>query len=145
MKTTLRLIRSACGLAMLYLASSSAHAFCTEFDVVGIGVNCVDEGHKRVTGYIKPILRGGVWSAVWDGNYAHDKPLADFRNDGQRHFESCRFVPDPYFVANIPYIRPGSIDYIRDTYRNAIAYLDPAHANPMVAADRFGKLLHTVQ
>ena len=58
MKKTLRRIRSACGLATLFLASSSAHAFCTEFDVFGIGVNCVDEGHKRVTGYIKPILRG---------------------------------------------------------------------------------------
>ena len=50
-----------------------------------------------------------------------------------------------YLVDNIPDIRPGSIDYIRSTYRNAIAYLDPADPDPMVAADRFGKLLHTAQ
>ena len=54
---TLSLIRSACGLATLFLASSSANAFCTEFDVFDIGVNCVDEGRKRVTGYIQPIVR----------------------------------------------------------------------------------------
>jgi hypothetical protein len=137
MKRTLRLIQSSFGLATLFLASSSAHAFCTEFDILGIGVNCVDEGHKRVTGYIKPILRDDIWGAVWNGNYAQDNPLGDFRNDGQRHFESCRFVPEPP--------KPGSIDYIRSTYQNAIGYLNPADPNPVVAADRFGKLLHTVQ
>jgi hypothetical protein len=134
---TLSLIRSACGLATLFLASSSANAFCTEFDVFDIGVNCVDEGHKRVTGYIQPIVRDDILRAVWNGNYAQDNPLGDFRNDGQRHFESCRFVSEPN--------KPGSIDYIRSTYRNAINYLDPADPNPMVVADRFGKLLHTVQ
>src|SRR5262245_40633949 len=83
-KKTVRRIASACGLIALYFGTSSAHAFCTEFDILGIGVNCVDEGHKRVTGNIKPILRGSVWSAIWDGNYAQDNPLGDFRNDGQR-------------------------------------------------------------
>jgi len=63
MQQTPRLIRSACALAALFLASSSAHAFCTEFDIAGVGVNCVDEGHKRVTAYIKPMLRSSVWSA----------------------------------------------------------------------------------
>ena len=92
MKKTLRRIGSACGLATLFFGSSSAHAFCTEFDIFGIGVNCVDEGHKRITGYIKPILRDDIWGAVWNGNYAQDNPLGDFRKDGQRHFESCRFV-----------------------------------------------------
>jgi Bacterial TSP3 repeat len=137
MKKTVRRLASTCGLLALFFGSSSAYAFCTEFDVLGIGVNCVDEGHKRVTGNIKPILRGSVWSAIWDGNYAQDNPLGDFRNDGQRHFESCRFVSEPD--------KPGSIDYIRSTYQNAVNYLNPAAPNPMVAADRFGKLLHTVQ
>ena len=49
MKKTFLRIGSACGLAMLFFGSSSVHAFCTEFDIAGIGVNCVDEGHKRVT------------------------------------------------------------------------------------------------
>ena len=118
MKKTVRRIASTCGLLALFFGSSSAHAFCTEFDILGIGVNCVDEGHKRVTGNIKPILRGSVWSAIWDGNYAQDNPLGDFQDDGQRHFESCRFVPESD--------RPGSIDYIRSTYQNAVTHLNPA-------------------
>ena len=145
MKKTLLRIGAACGLAMLFFGSSSAHAFCTEFDIAGIGINCVDEGHKRVTQYIKPILRDNIWEAIWNGNYAQDNPLGDFRNDGQRHFESCRFVPEPYVVANIPYTRPGSIDYIRKTYQDAISHLNPATPDPFHAADNFGKLLHTVQ
>jgi hypothetical protein len=39
----------------------------------------------------------------------------------------------------------GSFEYIRSTYNNAINLLDPAAPNPFEAADRFGKLLHTVQ
>jgi hypothetical protein len=145
MKKTLRRFGSACGLATLYFASPSAHAFCTEFDILGIGVNCTDEGHKRITGYVKPILRDGVWGAIWTGNYAQDNPLGDLRKDGQRHFEVCRFRDEPRSLADPSDIAPGSIEYIRSTYRNAIAYLDPADPDPMVAADRFGKLLHPVQ
>jgi hypothetical protein len=137
MNKTLRGIRSACGLATLFLASSSAHAFCTEFDVFGVGLNCGDEGHKRVTGVIKPILRGNTWNRIWEGNYDQDAFTGEFANDGKRHFESCRFVTED--------IRPGSIDYIRSAYQNAINYLDPANPSPFVAADRFGKLLHTAQ
>jgi hypothetical protein len=145
MKKTLRRLGSACGLATLYFASSSAHAFCTEFDIFGIGVNCTGEGHKRITGYIKPILRDDIWGAIWNGNYAQDNPLGDFRNDGQRHFEVCRFRDQPRSLADPSDIAPGSIEYIRSTYRNAINYLDPAAPDPIVAADRFGKLLHPVQ
>ena len=137
MKKTVRRIGSICGLLALFFGSSSAHAFCTEFDILGIGVNCVDEGHKRITGYIKPLLRDNIWGAVWNGNYAQDNPLGDFRNDGQRHFESCRFVPE--------HNEPGSIDYIQKTYRDAISHLNPADPDPFHAADNFGKLLHTVQ
>jgi len=144
-KKSLRRLGSACGLATLYFASSSAHAFCTEFDIFGIGVNCTDEGHKRITGYMKPILRDGVWGAIWTGNYAQDNPLGDLRKDGQRHFEVCRFRDQPRSLDDTSDIAPGSIEYIRSTYRNAIAYLDPADPDPMVAADRFGKLLHPVQ
>ena len=137
MKKTVRRIGSTCGLLALFFGSSSAHAFCTEFDILGIGVNCVGEGHKRITGYIKPILRDNIWGAVWNGNYAQDNPLGDFRDDGQRHFESCRFVSDSN--------EPGSIDYIQKTYRDAISHLNPADPDPFHAADNFGKLLHTVQ
>jgi hypothetical protein len=144
-KKTLRRLGSVCGLALLFFGSPSAHAFCTEFDILGIGVNCTDEGHKRVTGYIKPVVRDDIWGAIWNGNYAQDNPSGNFRNDGQRHFESCRFRNAPYIANNIPLIQPGSIEYIRSTYSNAIAYLDPAAPNPIEAADRFGKLLHTVQ
>jgi hypothetical protein len=56
MKKAVRRFASALGLVTLFFGSPGAHAFCTEFDIFGIGVNCVDEGHKRVTGYIKPIL-----------------------------------------------------------------------------------------
>ena len=145
MKKTLRRIASACGLATLYFGSPSAHAFCTHFEIAGIGVNCVDEGHKKVTGYLGPFMRPEVWSVIWNGNYAQDNPFGSFANDGQRHFQSCLFRNKPYVVANIHYIDPGSIEYIRDTYSNAIAYLDPLDPEPLTAADRFGKLLHTVQ
>ena len=130
---------------MLFFGSPTAHAFCTEFDIAGVGVNCVDEGHKKVTGYLRPFMRSEVWSVIWNGNYAQDNPFGSFADDGQRHFQSCLFRNKPYFVANIPYIDPGSIEYIRDTYSNAIAYLDPLDPDPLTAADRFGKLLHTVQ
>ena len=145
MKKTLRRFVSACGLATLFLGSPAAHAFCTEFDIFGIGVNCVDEGHKRVTGYIKPILRDDIWGAIWNGNYAQDNPFGDFAGDGQRHFESCRFVPEPYIANNIPLVQPGSFDYIQKTYRDAVSRLNPADPDPFRAADNFGKLLHTVQ
>ena len=145
MKKTVRRIVSACGLATLFFGSSSAHAFCTEFDLLGLGVNCVDEGHKRVTGYIKPIVRDDIWGAIWNGNYAQDNPFGDFAGDGQRHFESCRFVPEPYIANNLPLVQPGSLDYIQKTYRDAVSHLNPADPDPFHAADNFGKLLHTVQ
>lgn len=145
MKKSVLRFASACGFAAAYFGSPSAHAFCTQFDIAGIGVNCVDEGHKKVTTYIKPFLRSEIWSDIWNGNYAQDNPFGDFANDGQRHFQSCLFRNKPYVVANIHYIDPGSLEYIRDTYRNAIEYLDPLDPNPATAADRFGKLLHTVQ
>ena len=141
MKKTFLRIGSACGLVMLFFGSSGAHAFCTEFDILGIGVNCTGEGHKRITEYIKPMLRDDIWGAIWNGNYAQDNPLGDFRKDGQRHFESCRFVNAPYNGTD----RPGSIDYIRKTYQDAISHLNPATPDPFHAADNFGKLLHTVQ
>src|SRR4030095_1301744 len=136
MKKTLLRIGSACGLALLFFGSSSAHAFCTQCDGAGVGVNCVDEGHKKVTGYLEPFMRPEIWSDVWNGNYAQDNPFGDFADDGQRHFQSCLFRNKPYFVANIPYIDPGSIEYIRDTYRNSIAYLNPVDPDPVTAADR---------
>jgi hypothetical protein len=145
MKKTLLRISSACGLAMLFFGSSSVHAFCTEFDILGLGVNCVDEGHKRVTNFIKPILRDDIWGAIWNGNYSQDNPFSDFRKDGQRHFESCRFVTETYSYPNLNLIVPGSIDYIRETYRFTISRLNPATPEPFHAADTFGKLLHTVQ
>jgi len=145
MKKTLLRIGSACGLAMLFFGSSSVHAFCTEFDILGLGVNCVDEGHKRVTNFIKPILRDDIWGAIWNGNYSQDNPFSDFRKDGQRHFESCRFVTETYSYPNLTLIVPGSIDYIRETYRFTISRLNPATPEPFHAADTFGKLLHTVQ
>jgi hypothetical protein len=137
MKKALLRIGSACGLAMLLFGSSSAQAFCTEFEILDVAVNCVDEGHKRVTRFIAPILRPDIWRATWNGNYAQDNPFGDFRNIGERHFESCRFATDGE--------DGGSADYIRNTYGNAIAYLDPANPDPFRAADFFGKLLHTVQ
>ena len=137
MKKTLLRIGSACGLAMLFFGSSSVHAFCTEFDIAGIGVNCVGEGHKLVTGAIKPILRPEIWSDIWNGNYSQDDPFGDFAGDGQRHFESCRFATDGEIA--------GSTDYIRDTYHKALSYLNPADPDPVSAANNFGKLLHTVQ
>ena len=144
-KKTLRRFASAGGIATLFFGSSAAHAFCTTFDILGLGVNCVDEGHKRVTGYIKPILRDDVWEAIWNGNYAQDNPFGDFAGDGQRHFESCRFVPEPYIANNIPLVQPGSFDYIQKTFRDAVSHLNPADPDPFHAADNFGKLLHTVQ
>jgi hypothetical protein len=137
MKKGLLRIGSACGLAMLFFGNSSAHAFCTEFDVLDIGVNCVDEGHKRVTAYIAPILRPDIWRATWNGNYAQDNPFGDAKDDGKRHFESCRFATDG--------AKGGSANYIRSVYGLAIANLDPAAPDPFEAADNFGKLLHTVQ
>ena len=145
MKKTVLRVAPALGLATLFFGSPSAHAFCTEFDIFGLGVNCVDEGHKRVTGYIKPILRNDIWGAIWNGNYAQDNPFGDFAGDGQRHFESCRFVPEPYIANNIPLVQPGSFDYIQKTYRDAVSRLNPADPDPFRAADNFGKLLHTVQ
>jgi hypothetical protein len=138
-------IAVSCALAGLYFASPSAHAFCTEFDILGIGVNCVDQGHKRITGYLKPVIRPGVWGAVWNGNFAQDNPLGDLRKDGQRHFEVCRFRDQSRSLVEPDTIKPGSFEYIRSTYRNAVAYLDPANPEPFTAADRFGKLLHPVQ
>jgi hypothetical protein len=145
MKKTVRRIASVLGLAWLFFGSPSAHAFCTEFEVLDVTVNCEDEGHKRITGYIRPILRGDIWGTVWNGNYAQDNPFGDFAGDGQRHFESCRFVPEPYIANNIPLVQPGSLDYIQKTYRDAISHLNPADPDPFRAADNFGKLLHTVQ
>jgi hypothetical protein len=144
MKKTLRQFLAACGFATLFFGSPIANALCTEVDILGFGINCRDEGHKRVTGYIGPILRNDIWGAIWFGNYSQDQLSGDFRKDGQRHFESCRFRDAPKSIDD-PEIAPGSIEYIRSTYRNAINYLDPAAPDPMVAADRFGKLLHTVQ
>ena len=145
MKKRVLRIASVCAFATLYFGSPSAHAFCTHFEIAGIGVNCVDEGHKKVTGYLGPFMRPEIWSVIWNGNYAQDNPFGSFANDGQRHFQSCLFRNKPYVVANIHYIDPGSIEYIRDTYSNAIAYLNPLDPEPLTAADRFGKLLHTVQ
>jgi hypothetical protein len=142
--TMLRQLGAACGLALLFFGSPKAQAFCTETTVLGVPVNCGGEGHVRVTGYISPILRGDIWNAIWDGNYSQDQLGGDFRTDGQRHMESCRFRDAPVSAQDSE-IRPGSIEYIRSAYRNAINYLDPAAPDPMVAADRFGKLLHTVQ
>ena len=142
--TMLRQLGAVCGLALLFFGSPKAQAFCTETTVLGVPVNCGGEGHIRVTGYISPILRGDIWNAIWDGNYSQDQLGGDFRTDGQRHMESCRFRDAPVSAQDSE-IRPGSIEYIRSAYRNAINYLDPAAPDPMVAADRFGKLLHTVQ
>jgi Bacterial TSP3 repeat len=144
MKKTLRRFLAACGFATLFFGSPIANALCTEVDILGLPVNCVGEGHKRVTGYISPILRNDIWGAIWFGNYSQDQLGGDFRTDGQRHMESCRFRDAPKSNTD-PDIAPGSIEYIRSAYRNAINYLDPAAPDPMVAADRFGKLLHTVQ
>lgn len=144
MKKTLRQFLAACGFATLFFGSPAAQAFCTEHDILGLGVNCVDEGHKRVTDYMSPILRNDILRAIWTGNFAQDNLFGDFRKDGQRHMESCRFRDAPKSIDD-PDIAPGSIEYIRSTYRSAVAYLDPAAADPMEAADRFGKLLHTVQ
>lgn len=144
MKTTLRQFLAACGFAMLFFGSPAAHAFCTEVEIGPVAVNCGGEGHKRVTGYISPILRNDIWGAIWNGNYAQDNPLGDFRNDSKRHVESCRFRDAPRSGTD-PEIVSGSFEYIRSTYNNAISLLDPAAPNPVEAADRFGKLLHTVQ
>ena len=84
MKKTLLRIGSACGLAMLFFGSSSVHAFCTEYKFEGIGVNCVEEGHKKVTRYIEPFLRGEYWSDIWLGNFSQDDPSGDAAKDGQR-------------------------------------------------------------
>jgi len=145
-KKLLRIV-SAWGLAMLYFASPGAHAFCTEFTVLGGAVNCGDQGHKRITGYIKPILRDAVWDNIWDGNFEQDNPspFNDARTDGQRHFEVCRFRDEPRSLDVNADIKPGSLEYIRSTYRNALNYLDPADPDPMHAAERFGRLLHPVQ
>lgn len=137
MKKTFLRIGSACGLALLFFGSSSVHAFCTEFEVADVALNCGGEGHILVTRAIQPLLRQDIWAAIWDGNYAQDSPFGDARNDGQRHFESCRFGTDG--------AKGGSTDYIRNVYRLGIASLDPANPDPFTAADRFGKLLHTVQ
>jgi hypothetical protein len=137
MKKKLLRIVSACGLAMLYFGSPSAHAFCTEYKFEGIGVNCVGEGHKKVTEYIEPFLRGEYWSDIWLGNFSQDDPSGDAANDGQRHFESCRFATDGG--------KGGAADYIRSAYGDAIASLDPADPEPFEAAVRFGRVLHTVQ
>jgi hypothetical protein len=142
---TLRHLGAACGLALLFFGSPKANAFCTEFEVLGVVVNCDGEGHKRITGTLKPILRDDIWGAVWNGNYAQDNPFGDVAGDGQRHFESCRFVPEPYIANNIPLVQPGSFDYIQKTYRDAVSHLNPADPDPFHAADNFGKLLHTVQ
>ena len=142
MQKTLRHFLAACGLAALFFGSPSANAFCTEHTVLDVPVNCGGEGHIRVTRYISPILRGHIWGAIWEGNFAQDNLLGDFRTDGKRHMESCRFRDEERPDHEIA---PGSIEYIRSTYRNAINLLDPAAPNPMEAADRFGKLLHTVQ
>ena len=144
MKKTLRHFLAACGFATLFFGSPAAQAFCTEHDILGLGVNCTGEGHKRVTEYMSPILRNDIVGAIWNGNYSNDYLFGDARKDGQRHMQSCRFRDAPISVDN-PDISPGSIEYIRSTYRNAITYLDPAAPDPIVAADRFGKLLHTVQ
>ena len=144
MKKTLRQFLAACGFATLFFGSPAALAFCTEHDILGFPVNCGGEGHSRVTGYISPILRDDIWGAIWTGNFAQDNLFGDFRKDGKRHMESCRFRDAPESDID-PDIAPGSIEYIRDTYRNAVALLDPAAPDPMEAADRFGKLLHTVQ
>ncbi len=141
----LRRLGAACGLALLCLGSPKANAFCTEFEVLDVVVNCDGEGHKRVTGTLKPILRDDIWSAIWNGNYAQDNPFGDFAGDGQRHFESCRFVPEPYISNNIPLVQPGSFDYIQKTYRDSVSHLNPADPDPFHAAYNFWKQLHTVQ
>jgi hypothetical protein len=123
--------------AVLFFGSPSTYAFCTEYEFEGIGVNCVGEGHKKVTGYIEPFLRGEYWGDIWLGNFSQDDPSGDAADDGQRHFQSCRFATDG---ANA-----GSADYIRSAYGDAIASLNPADPDPFVAAVRFGKVLHTVQ
>jgi hypothetical protein len=137
MKNKLFRIGPTCAFIMLLFASAGAHAFCTEIDIAGIGVNCRDEGHKRVTGYIEPVLRQSVWNEVWDGNYHQDRFKSEAAADGQRHFESCRFATDGD--------KPGSADYIQMVYRAAINKLDPASPDPAEAAYNFGNLLHTVQ
>lgn len=142
--TILRQLGAACVLALLFFGSPKAQAFCTQVDVGPVTVNCGGEGHIRVTGYISPIVRDDIWGAIWFGNYSQDQLGGDFRTDGQRHMESCRFRDAPRSIDD-PEIRPGSIEYIRSAYRNAINYLDPAAPDPFEAADRFGKLLHTVQ
>ncbi len=144
MKKTLRRFVAACGLATLFFGSPAVHAFCTEVEVGPVAINCGGEGHIRVTGYISPIIRDDIWGAIWDGNYAQDNPLGDFREDSKRHVESCRFRDAPRSDTD-PEIVSGSFEYIRSTYSNAISLLDPAAPNPFEAADRFGKLLHTVQ
>ena len=120
---------------MLFFGSPSAHAFCTELEISGVGVNCTGEGHKRVTESMEPYLRAEFWNDIWGGNQAQD--FGDPADDGQRHFESCRFATDGDKL--------GSMDYIRNTYGNAIASLDPVDPDPALAAVYFGNLLHTVQ
>jgi hypothetical protein len=121
---------------MLIFGSTNAHAFCTAYDLGGVvGVNCLDEGHIRVTGFIEPILRRTVWSRIWDGNSSQD--FGDARGDGQRHFDSCRFATDGDIA--------GTTAYIRQTYLDTIAELDPYDPDPFAAARNFGKLLHPVQ
>jgi hypothetical protein len=141
---TLRRFVAACGLGMLFFGSPAANAFCTQVDVGPVTINCGGEGHIRVTRYISPILRNDIWGAVWNGNYAQDNPLGDFREDSKRHVESCRFRDAPRSGTD-PEIVSGSFEYIHSTYNNAISLLDPAAPDPFEAADRFGKLLHTVQ
>jgi hypothetical protein len=139
MKKTLLRIGSACGFAILIFGSSNAYAFCTEYYAGGaIPVNCLDEGHVRVTSILKPILRSGVWQGVWDGNFSQDDLGSTAAGLGERHFESCRFATDDNDVK-------GSTGYIRQTYLDTIAELNPLNPKPFAAAKNFGKLLHTVQ
>jgi hypothetical protein len=135
MKKPLFRIASVCGFATLYFGSPSAHAFCTEFELAGIGLNCTGEGHRKVTNSIEPFVRDEFWNDIWRGNRAQD--FDDARDDGQRHFESCRFATDGD--------KPGSMDYIRQTYHDAIANLNPVDPDPALAATYFGNLLHTAQ
>jgi len=102
---TLSRFAAACGLAILFFGSSSVYAFCTQFDIAGVGVNCDDEGHNRATDYLRPVLRNDVVDDIWDGNYDQDDIFASNKDDGKRHFQSCQFATDGD--------KPGSADYIR--------------------------------
>lgn len=146
MKKTFLQIGSACGLNMLLFGSSALHAFCTQFDIAGIGTNCVGQGHILVTRVIEGTTRPYIWNAIWDGNYAQDNLFGEFReNHPDRHMESCRFADGSYIKDGNRELFTGSLTYINNTYQNAISYLNPASPEPFTVADRFGKLLHTVQ